>query len=200
MKHWGSALFPLSILLALTLLTFWLRYATELAEPSRDGKHRHDPDYIVSDIVLRKLDLNGQLKYTLKAADVRHYPDDDTMDLLKPNIVYRYPTKPSVTVDAERGHVSRDKKGTGDQVDLLGDVRIHRPAHGKYQELTATMDELTAFPDEETAFTKSPVVINQGKSWLKGVGMQVNHRTQTYVLESQVSGFMESKQTRKKAP
>ena len=81
MKHWGSALFPLSILAALTILTFWLRYATEMTEPRRDGKTRHDPDYIVSDVVLRKLDANGQLKYTLRAADVRHYPDDDSTDL-----------------------------------------------------------------------------------------------------------------------
>ncbi|MDR2113561.1 MAG: LPS export ABC transporter periplasmic protein LptC, partial [Candidatus Accumulibacter sp.] len=82
MKHWGSALFPLSLLLVLTLLTFWLRYATELAEPGRDGRYRHDPDYMLADIVLRKLDQDGRLKYTLRAADVRHYPDDDTTDLL----------------------------------------------------------------------------------------------------------------------
>lgn len=30
MKNWSSAIFPLTILLALTALTFWLRYATEL--------------------------------------------------------------------------------------------------------------------------------------------------------------------------
>ena len=30
MKQWGSAIFPLSILFVLALLTFWLRYASEL--------------------------------------------------------------------------------------------------------------------------------------------------------------------------
>jgi len=198
MKHWGSALFPLSILLALTLLTFWLRYATEMAEPRRDGKHRHDPDYIVSDIVLRKLDQNGELKYTLKASDLRHYPDDDTTDLLTPNVVHQNAKKPPVTLNAERGHVS--KEGENDRIDLKGGVRIHRPAYGKYEELTATMEELTVFPDDETAFTKSPVLITQGKSWLKGVGMQVDNRAQTYVLESQATGLMESKHSRKKNP
>ena len=196
MKHWGSALFPLSLLLVLTLLTFWLRYATEMAEPNRDGKNRHDPDYILSDIVLRKLDQNGQLKYTLRAADVRHYPDDDTTDLTRPNLVNqnRKDGKPPVTISADRGRLSNDN----DQVDLTGNVRIHRPPSGKDQELTATTDTLTAFPDDETAFTKSPVLITQGKSWVKGVGMQVNNRMQTYVIESQAVGFMESKQTRKK--
>ena len=86
----------------------------------------------------------------------------------------------------------------GERVDLLGNVRIFRPASGKDEELTASMDELAVFPDDETAFTKSPVLITRGRSWLKGVGMQVNNIKQTYVLESQVAGLLESKHARKK--
>ena len=61
----GSAIFPLSLLLALSLLTFWLRFATELPPERHDGKHRHDPDYIVGDATLRKLDETGNLTFTL---------------------------------------------------------------------------------------------------------------------------------------
>jgi lipopolysaccharide export system protein LptC len=194
MKHWGSALFPLSILLVLTLLTFWLRYATELPEPNRDGRLRHDPDYTLSDIVLRKLDQNGLLKYTLRAIEVRHYPDDDATDLLEPHLVHHDDDKLPVTVNADRGRISNDNE----RVDLYDKVRIYRPPSGKYEEFIATMDELTAFPEDETAFTKSPVLITQGTSWVKGVGMRVNHRAQTYVIESSAVGFMESKHTGKK--
>jgi lipopolysaccharide export system protein LptC len=195
MKHWGSALFPLSLLMVLTLLTFWLRYATELSEPNRDGKYRHDPDYILSDIVLRKLDQNGQLRYTLRAADVRHYPDDGTIDLLSPHLLQqnRQEDKPPVTISADRGHVSNDNE----RIDLYDNVRIYRRPFGKYEELTATMNELTAFPDDEKAFTKAPVLIRQGQSWVKGVGMRVDNRAQTYIIESQAVGFMERKNTRK---
>lgn len=199
MKHWGSALFPLSILLALTLLTFWLRYATELDEPRRDGKHRHDPDYIVSDAVLRKLDPNGQLKYTLRADDVRHFPDDDTTDLRKPRLTQQsdQPEKKApVTVSADKGHLSDDNK----RVDLTGNVLIHRPAAGRDEELTASMPDLTVFPDDERAFTKSPVVLTKGSSWVKGVGMQVDNKAQTYLLESQVTGLLDRKPARKTKP
>jgi lipopolysaccharide export system protein LptC len=196
MKHWSSAFFPLSLLLTLTLLTFWLRYVTEMDAPKRDGKHRHDPDYILSNTVARKLDLNGQLKYTLRAVDIRHYPDDDTTDLTMPRLTHQNhgSAKPPLTVSARRGHLSNDNK----QVDLYEDVRIHRPPSGKYEELTATMNALTVFPDDEIALTKSPVRITQGKSWVKGVGMRVNQRTQTYVIESRVLGLMESKPAGKK--
>lgn len=196
MKHWGSALFPLSILTALTILTFWLRYATEMDEPRRDGKTRHDPDYIVTDAVLRKLDQHGVLKHTLTAPEVRHFPDDDTTDMIKPQVVYMNATKPPLTLSADKGHTSQDNE----RVDLTGNVRVYRPPVGKYEELTATMDELVVFPDEETAFTKSPVHITQGNSWIKGVGMQVDNKTQTYILESQATGLMESKNARKKKP
>jgi lipopolysaccharide export system protein LptC len=181
----------LSLLLVLTLLTFWLRYATQLPDPNRDGKYRHDPDYFLSDIVLRKLDPEGLLKYTLHAAEVRHYPDDDTTDLVKPHLVQqsRGGDKPPVTISAERGHLSDDTE----RVDLYDQVRIYRPPAAKYEELTAAMDQLTVFPDNETAFTKSPVFITRGTSWVKGVGMQVDQRAQTYLLESQAVGFMESK-------
>jgi len=194
MKHWGSALFPLSLLLILTLMTFSLRYATELPELRHDGKSRHDPDYIISDSTLRKLDQTGQLTYTLRAADIRHYPDDDSTDLLKANLVYLYPKKPTVTMSAERGHLNKG----GEQVDLYDDVRINRAASGKYEAMNAYMAELTVLPDEEKAFTKSPVLITQGKSWIKGVGMQVDNRAQTYVLESQAFAELESKQAKKK--
>ena len=194
MKHWGSALFPLSLLLVLTLLTFWLRYATELPELRHDGKNRHDPDYIISDSTLRKLDQTGQLTYTLRAAEIKHYPDDESTDLLKPNLVYLYPKKPTVTMSADRGHLNKG----GEQVDLYGNVLINRAASGKYEAMDAAMAELTVLPDDEKAFTKSPVLITQGKSWVKGVGMQVDNRAQTYVLESQATALLESKQAKKK--
>lgn len=196
MKHWGSALFPLTLLVALTGLTFWLRYATELPEARRDGKSRHDPDYIVTDAVLRKLNPAGNLLYTLTATDIRHYPDDDSTDILKPRLHYQPPKKPPLTLQAERGHISKD----GERVDMHGNVNIHRAASATTEELTAVTPSLTVLPDDEKAFTRSPVLINQGKSWLKGVGLRIDNRLQTYVIESQATAVLESKHARKKTP
>jgi lipopolysaccharide export system protein LptC len=196
MKRWGSALFPLSLLLVLTALTFWLRYATELPQTKHDGKLRHDPDYIVTDAILRKIDQTGRLKYTLSATDIRHYPDDESTDMLKPNLVHFQAKKPPVTMSAERGHISKD----GEKVDLYENVRIRRSASAQYEELTAYTPELTILPDVEKAFTKSPVLITQGKSWMKGVGMQVDNLAQTYLLESQVVAVLESKHAKKQKP
>jgi lipopolysaccharide export system protein LptC len=194
MKQWGSALFPLSLLAALAVLSFWLRYATELPDERRDGKHRHDPDFVISDSVLRKINSSGALQYTLTSAVIRHYPDDDSSDIAKPHLVYQYPTRPSVTIRAERGHATKE----GEQVDLYENVHLTRAATAKDEEMNGYTDRLTVFPDDEKAFTKSPVLITKGKSWLKGVGLQVDSRAQTYVLESQAFAVLESKPAKKK--
>lgn len=196
MKQWGSAFFPLGLLFVLAAMTYWLRYATELAEPSRDGKHRHDPDYIVTDATLRKLDLAGNLKYTLKAVDIRHYPDDDSTEMIQPWLVYLTAGKPTMTVTAQRGLASKD----GEQVDLQGEVRLHRDASAQDEAMDATTPQLTVLPDVEKAYTRSPVLITQGKSWAKGVGMQVDNRARTYLLESQARAVLESRYAKKKTP
>lgn len=193
MKNWGSAFFPLAIMLALAGLTFWLRHAIELPEERKDGKHRHDADYVIDKPQVRKLDKSGRLQYTLDAVQIRHYPDDDTTDVTQPVLVNLQPGRPSVSIRADRAHVSQD----GDQVDFYDNVRVQRAATPTQALMLATMSELTARPEDEKAFTKSPVLITQGKSWLKGIGMRIDQKTQTYVLESQAIGQFESKYAKK---
>lgn len=189
MKSWSSAIFPLVVLLALAGLTFWLRHAIELPNERRDGKYRHDPDYIVEQPRLRKLDAAGHLQYTLSANEIRHFPDNDTTNVNQPKLVYLPPDKPTVAISSERAYVSQN----GQQVEFLDNVRIERAATAMQAPLLVTMRNLTVRPDDEKAYTRSPVQITQGQSWLNGVGMQVDHAAQTYLLESQVVGQFESK-------
>ena len=198
MKHWSNALFPLTLLLTLTGLTIWLRYVTEQPEVRSDGKHRHDPDYIVHDATLRKIGQSGRLEYTLKADTVLHYPDDDSLEFFKPNLIYtgdRNTGKPgpAVTVTADTGRVSENNE----RLDLDGNVQIHRAASGKRLAMVGTTSTLTVFPNEEKAFTKAPVLVTEGGSWAKGVGMQMNLRDEKYTIESQARAMLESRRARK---
>ena len=94
---------------------------------------------------------------------------------------------------ADFGRMSRD----GEQVDLYDNVRLHRAATAKDPETIGTTTQLTILPDEEKAYTREPVLITQGKSMIKGVGLQVDGRKQTYLLESRASAVIESKHARK---
>ncbi|WP_313950789.1 LPS export ABC transporter periplasmic protein LptC [Accumulibacter sp.] len=194
MRQWSTAALPISILLILAALTFWLRYATDLAETHGDGKHRHDPDYIVTDATIRKVGPSGNLQYTLFADEIRHYPDNDTTEMDSPKLVYLHPSKPPVTISAVHGHLSPK----GERVDLSEKVEMQRAATAKQQPLSLETPQLTVLTNEERAFTKSPVLITQGDSWVRGVGMQVDNKLQTYLLESAVTGQIESHTSKKK--
>ncbi|EXI65323.1 MAG TPA: LPS export ABC transporter periplasmic protein LptC [Candidatus Accumulibacter phosphatis] len=196
MKKWSSAALPLTIMLVLVALSAWLRYATGLPDAARDGRNRHEPDAILSEVHGHKLDANGALLYTIVADEIRHYPDDETNELLQPRLAYVSPRKPTVTIRANEARAS----AKAEKVDLSGQVEIRRAAGGSQAELLAEMPELTVLTEEKRAFTRSKVLITQGPSRVQGVGMQVDHSLQTYVLESQVSGEIESPFARKKKP
>ena len=187
---------PLGILLVLAALTFWLRYVTDFTEKPGDGNLRHDPDFIVNGATLRKIGALGSLEYTLIADEIRHYPDDDTTRMDKPKLVYLQPTKPPVTLSAVHGVMGPK----GERVDLSAQVEVHRAGSDKNPPLLVETAELTVLTSEEKAFTKSHVLITQGNSWVQGVGMQVDNKLQTYLLESRVSGEIESPSAKKKKP
>jgi lipopolysaccharide export system protein LptC len=154
MRKWSSALLPLSILLVLVALTTWLRYVTEFPEVRNDGRNRHDPDYIISDVRGRKLDTAGNLLYILTADEIRHYPDDDTTDLLKPTLIYLDPKRPPVSIHSVHGHTSSQ----AERIELWEQVEIHRAATAKDGPLVATMSELTVLcstPSSTTAIRLS---------------------------------------------
>ncbi|MDR2508099.1 MAG: LPS export ABC transporter periplasmic protein LptC [Candidatus Accumulibacter sp.] len=189
MKHWHSAIFPLTLLFTLAALTFWLRHISEIPGARHDGHYRHDPDYIVKGSTLRKINPAGELLYTLKSPETRHYPDDGTLTVAYPSIIYLNPGKPPVTLTSDLG-IMRDE---GEEIDLQGNVRIVRDSTPTDPQMVATMPQLTVLSEEEKAFTRAPVVIVQGKSWVKGVGMRIDNRAQTYLLESRASAFLEQK-------
>jgi lipopolysaccharide export system protein LptC len=195
MKHWGNAFFPLAVLLALAGLTFWLRQAIELPDERRDGRYRHDPDYIIDKPQLRKLDKAGKLQYTVSASEIRHFPDDNTTDMTQAKMVAVHPDKPSVTISSTTAQLSKD----GQLLELHDNVQIRREATPSQAEMLATMPDLSVHLDEQSATTRSPVLITQGRSWLKGVGMQVDNKTQTYLLESQAVGLFESQHSQRQS-
>ncbi|TXG88905.1 MAG: LPS export ABC transporter periplasmic protein LptC [Rhodocyclaceae bacterium] len=189
MKAWSTAVFPIAVLTTLAGLSFWLLHATSLDEPKRDGKDRHDPDYMINGMRLNKLDKTGRLQYTLTAKQVVHFPDDDSTDVTLPHLVYLSPSKPTLTMSSMTAHITSE----GETVFMKDDVRIKRDATATRPALFGYMPDLTIQTEEETAETASAVRFTQGNSWLTGVGMNIDNKTQTYVLQSRARGEFESR-------
>ncbi len=185
MKRWSGQLFPLILLGLLAALSFWLERAVDLPEGRHDGKERHDPDTVVENFTVRRLDETGDLKYRLIAPYMEHYPDDDSSLLKNPTIVYYRPNAPEMTISSRQAFST--SKGT--VVFFWDDVVATRDATAERPAMSAQMPDLIVEPDAGTGFTQSPVEIRQGASWLKGVGMTLDNNISTFALQSQVTGL-----------
>lgn len=188
-RYLSSVGFPLAIFAALAALSLWLRHAIELPETGRDGKGRHDPDYIIHDFRMIKLSPTGVPHHTLRASKLIHYPDDDSTAVERPQLASLPAPKgsagsPTVTMQAKAARLSAD----GTEVQLQGDVQLERSPIGARALLRAEMDTLTVFPEAEKATTEAAVRLSEGGSRLNGTGMDVDQKAQTFVLRSQVTG------------
>jgi lipopolysaccharide export system protein LptC len=74
----SSLFFPLVLALLLAIITFWINLTVEQQGPKIDGSDRHDPDYTMNNFVNTQTDTAGKLRYVLAAAEMVHYPDDDS--------------------------------------------------------------------------------------------------------------------------
>ena len=184
----ASSLFPLAMLLLLAALTFWLNRVIQ--DDSPRGPQRHDPDYWVERFEVRRFDIEGKLQHTVVAAKLLHYPDDDTTVVTTPHITYHQ--QPPTEIFARMGYIGKD----GKEVDLVGDVRVVR--HSAAGDAAPTLLEtrtLKVFPDAEKGHTDDPVVITQGKSIIKGSGLDIDNRSGITVLRGRVTGTLHRNRT-----
>jgi lipopolysaccharide export system protein LptC len=179
-----STLFPLLLLLALAAASLWLERAVQPPERDMSGKLRHDPDFIAEDFGITKISASGKLEYSLSAARMQHYPDDETTDIVAPRLVQRHDKAAPIVIRADRGRLSKD----GEEARFYGNVEVVREAGQGRGELRVRTEYLQIIPDRDLARTDKPVIITQGRSRLSGVGMEFNNKTRQFALLSQARG------------
>jgi lipopolysaccharide export system protein LptC len=184
MKSSGAALFPIALMALLAGATFWLDRASQPEDDGRDGKHRHDPDYIVDHFSVRRFDPEGVLQHSLFAQKMLHYPDDDSTEVFAPQLTYHH---------IPPAHVSSIKAwldSGGKHVKLEGDVHVLRDSIDGRPPTEITTSVLYAVPDDEYAHTDAPVTITQGQTVIHGIGAETNNKTQISVLYGPVRGII----------
>lgn len=186
MKPGTYSLFPLAVLTLLAALTFWLDHATRFDESKRDGKNRHDPDFVVEKFSARKFGEDGRLLNLLVADRMSHYPDDETTDVSNPDITYLR-NDPPLHLRARSAILSKDAQ----VADLRGEVQGWREAAAGLPAMNFSSSQLTVYPDREIARTDVPVKFTQARSVLTGVGMDLDNKLQILSLHSRVHGTFE---------
>ncbi len=184
----SAIFFPLALLLLLAIITFWINKTVQPPVPKIDGSSRHDPDYMMGNFVTTQTDVNGDLRYKLAAAEMRHFPDDDTTELQRPRYTQFAIGKPYTQVEGLRGYVSTD----GEEVQLVDNVKVTRQAFAGKGEMTVETEYLKIRPNDELVTTDSPVVIRQApKTVVYATGMIYEKKKQTVTLLHKVRAHYE---------
>ncbi|GAB1392276.1 hypothetical protein MASR1M60_04390 [Rhodocyclaceae bacterium] len=183
----ATSLFPLLLAGLLAAMTFWLERAARPPMTGMDGKTRHDPDYLINNFTVRRFGPEGLLQHSLQAEHMRHFPDDDSTLVLKPQLTYH--RTPESHVSAQKAYLDRDAV----HVKLVDEVMIRREGINK-PDTVLTTEVLDAIPDEETASTDAPVTITQGQSSVRGSGLRADNKIAQYVLTGPVNGIFHRNQ------
>jgi lipopolysaccharide export system protein LptC len=176
-----TRLFPLGLMLALALLTFYLE-RTVREDEAPPALRRHDPDYLVTNFTTTTYNATGAVETVMSAAQMVHYPDDDTTELFSPRVVQAKPNEPRFTVRAERGQLSRD----GDEIFLYGDVLLVRDATAERPEARMTTEFLHILRDRSLVRSDRDVKFVEGGRSLQGRGMEYNNESRELHLRSNV--------------
>jgi lipopolysaccharide export system protein LptC len=176
-RHW----LPLLPLLALLAATYWLNQQVLPGKVQPESK-RHDPDAIMENFSATNLNVQGEPNFILAAKKLLHYPDDDSTTVDEPRITMLSPGQPAIHATAEHGTVSKK----GDEVFLRDNVKVLREASAQRGQMTLQTQYLHIVPDQDLADTDRAVTIVDTHNIVHATGMEMNNKTRTLKLLSQV--------------
>ncbi len=180
-----AALISLVLLGILAIMTYYLaEFAGRDDKVNRPRKLTHEQDYYVEHFALTRLDSQGQPSFTLTAAQLKHFPDDDSTEYSRPKLVSLDPSKPKVTLTADRGNSTSE----GEETHLHDNVLLTREATATSEPLTISAEYMLLLSNDDIARTDRLVRIVNGSSVLTGTGMEFNNSTRQLELHNQVRG------------
>ena len=177
-----------ALLLGITMaVTWWLSGGKDSGEPLPVSME-HEVDYYLADFTSTETDVNGRPARRLVAERMSHFKDDDSTELLRPNLTIYEEPRPPWRVVSESGWVSPD----GEVVLLRGEVHIDRDAGQDVRPLNVVTRDLRVQPKHSYAETDQPAILVSAGSRIDTVGVQAWFSTPTHFkFLSRVRGHYE---------
>ena len=180
-QHW----LPVLPLLALLGATYWLNLQVLPESAKPDNGTPHDPDSIVENFSATRLNAQGTPHFILSARKMLHYPDDDSTVLEVPRLSLLSRDRPSLVASAKTGTLA----SKGDELFLRGDVEVLHGIGTGQQPLKLQTEYLHIIPALEEASSNLAVTLIETNATIKAVGIELNNKTRSIKLLSQVSGI-----------
>lgn len=164
----------------------WLMSSIEQTAQLQERPLRHDPDYFFDNLHATVYYKDGRPHYELEADKLKHYPDDDSIDVAQPNLkVFRAPQPPWLLY-ADEGQVF----DAGNLIYLNGKVDITQPGTAQ-TEINLLTRDLHIYADRDYAETNAAVRITQGNNLTTATGMRADMLKGRLELLSETRGKYE---------
>jgi lipopolysaccharide export system protein LptC len=181
--QWFSAYLPLLLMGALALATWWLVQNTpRLVDPSEPAAPRHEPNYLMERFTLQRYAADGTLRVKLQGAQMRHYPDTDTIEVDGVTINAYGPDGRVTTASAERAVAN----GDASELQLVGRAQVVYDAGNAGREIEFESEFLHLFTRTEQLRSHRPVRMQQGASVLTVGSLEYDHLARTARLGAPV--------------
>ena len=187
-----SLYLPVFLMGLLALGSWWLVRNAPTPKPVQDAPLlRHEPDYFMRDFAVKTFDGTGRLQSVVQGAEVRHYPDTDTLEIDQPRLHSVSPEGRITTASAQRAITNAD----GSQVQLFGDAVVIRQAaqqsNGKrLPQLRFEGEYLHAWPKEERVYSHLPVILMRDNDRFVADTLDYDHPKQILQLRGQVRAIV----------
>ncbi|MDB5814969.1 MAG: lptC [Rhodocyclales bacterium] len=164
------ALFPLLIAALLALATYWLQFVVSNERTANVGNERGDPDTIIEHFHVDKFDERGRLTMKIDADLLKHYPKDDSADLMQPRVHFVSLNRDS-TWRSDKAHITE----RGDHIQLIDNVHGVRAATPTSLEEILTTSEAELQTRDEIARIDKPLTFTQGMTRIDAIRGEWNN-------------------------
>ncbi len=148
----------------------------------------HDPDAVVENFTVQRLDRSGKLEYTLSAPKMMHFADDGSGEVLYPRLFQVADDGGNFIATANRASINR--QGEEAFVSMATCCSCgKRRRNGR--NFACAPNSCTCSQKRGCCAPIVSVTISEGNSLLTGVGMVVNKNKQQFTLQSRVKGIFD---------
>jgi lipopolysaccharide export system protein LptC len=183
-----SAYLPLLLMVLLALGTWWLVQNTPRPDlPGEVVAPRHEPDYTMQGFTLQRFGADGRLRVQVQGAQMRHYPDTDTLEIDGVTIRAISPDGSVTRATALRAL----SNGDASELQLLGSAQVVREGAGDVPRVEFESEFLHAFLNTERLRSHLPVRLRQGTSELRVGGIEYDNLTRIARLGAPVRARFE---------
>jgi lipopolysaccharide export system protein LptC len=150
----------------------------------------HEPDYYMEDFTTLTMRKDGTPKSSLYAVHMAHFPDNDTSELLQPEMEIYRTTKLPLYVSADKGWVTAD----GEVILLKGNVQLWENNEAGERILQVNTISANVILDEDYAETDQAATIKARRTTVNGIGMRAYFEDSRLEVLKDVHTYIEQNQ------